>query len=66
MSHPFTYRQPTPDQVVLMAALSEFMSDVYEEILAVIEPSAERTLAIRKLQESRMWANVAILGITIA
>lgn len=33
---------------------------MYETILGDCPPSAERTLAIRKLQEARMWANAAI------
>lgn len=66
MSHPFAYLKPTEDQAQTMAALSFYFSDVYEDILAHVEPSAERTLSIRKLQECRMWANVAILGLTIS
>ena len=33
---------------------------MYEAMLGVCPRSAERTLAIRKLQEARMWANAAI------
>lgn len=62
--HPFEYQKPTEDQVARMAHLSDTMRRVYEEMQAV-KPSAERTLAIRKLQEARMWINVAILGIEL-
>jgi hypothetical protein len=61
--NPFDYKKPGDYQVTIMASLAENYKTVYAALLA-IEPSAERTLAIRKLQESRMWANVSILGIT--
>jgi hypothetical protein len=34
---------------------------MYQQILQCCPRSAERTLAIRKLQEARMWANAAIV-----
>lgn len=33
---------------------------MYDTILGHCPESAERTLAVRKLQEARMWANAAI------
>jgi hypothetical protein len=33
---------------------------MYDVLLETCPRSAERTLAIRKLQEARMWANAAI------
>jgi hypothetical protein len=49
------------------AVISHFKSvndaayEMYQAILANAPQSAERTLAIRKLQEARMWANAAIV-----
>lgn len=40
--------------------VNEGAREMYEIILGHCPPSAERTLAIRKLQEARMWANAAI------
>jgi hypothetical protein len=33
----------------------------YETILGHCPRSAERTIAVRKLQEARMWANAAVV-----
>jgi len=63
-NHPFEYRRPTNDQAELMSAVSVSMRKAYDLIVAEVPASAERTLAVRKLQESRMWINVAILGST--
>jgi hypothetical protein len=79
MSNPFEYRKPTAEQAEQMAELSKLFEAAYvfmagmdcrsdtlgSSVTHRIRPSAERTLAIRKLQEARMWANVAILGITL-
>ena len=65
MSHPFVYQKPTDKQAETMAEFNGLARSAYEFLAAVVEPSAERTLAIRKLQEARMWANVAILGIEL-
>lgn len=46
-----------------MRTLTAGLNSVLRFVESDIAPSAERTLAIRKLQEFRMWANVAILGI---
>jgi hypothetical protein len=64
MSHPFEYQAPSEDHVEQMAFVSRVCLAVYD-VMMCIDPSAERTLAIRKLQEARMWANAAILGVTI-
>jgi len=66
MSHPFRYVEPSPEQVLQMSQLSDLFAGLYDRMVATIEPSSERTLAIRSLQVSRMWANVAILGIDIS
>jgi hypothetical protein len=41
--------------------VNEAAHHTYLAILANCPRSAERTLAIRKLQEARMWANAAIV-----
>lgn len=55
------YQQPTADQVAAMqATLPPFMA-IYDAVLANVPNGADRTLALRHLQEARMWANRAIL-----
>lgn len=66
MTYPFRYKAPDTTQAQTMEDLSGYFSHLYEEILEHVEGSAERTLAIRKLQEARMWVNAAILGVTIS
>ena len=63
--HPFEYQKPTDEQAHDMTSINYLMRESYEWIVANVTPSAERTLAIRKLQEARMWVNVAILGIEL-
>jgi hypothetical protein len=50
-----------PKQVAAFARLNALAYAMYEAMLAVCPRSAERTLAIRKLQEARMWANAAVV-----
>ena len=59
--HPFEYQAPTPEHVAKINRLREAMSEVYEHMLAQVPACAERTLAIRHLEESNMWANKAIV-----
>ncbi len=59
--HPFEYHKPTDDEITRMALINESMRNVYDLILDLVPGNAERTLAIRKLQEARMWVNAAIL-----
>lgn len=56
----FTYYPPIKDQHRRYAALTDAFKDLALVIEAACPSSAERTLCIRKLQESRMWANAAI------
>lgn len=65
MPHPFEYQKPTDDQAQTMLNVNELLRRSYDVIVEAVKPSAERTLAIRKLQEARMWVNVAILGIEL-
>ena len=50
-----------PVKVAAFKAVNEAAYQFYQRILATCPRSAERTLAIRKLQEARMWANAAIV-----
>ena len=61
MSDPFQYRSPTDDQVEVMHAIATKLSDLYAYIQVAVPSSAERTLAIRKLQEARMWLNAGLV-----
>lgn len=51
------------DDPVMLAhyrAVMQAATVLYDTILGHAPESAERTLAVRKLQEARMWANAAI------
>lgn len=61
MKHPFEYQKPTEDHVDLIAQVREAFKAAYGEILHSVPACAERTLAIRKLEEASMWANKAIV-----
>ena len=61
VDNPFQYIKPTDAQVDDMKVISELCSLLWEQMNARIPASAERTLAVRKLQETRMWANAAIV-----
>lgn len=56
----FTYHAPYGDQVARYQALREQALAFAEEIELRCPASAERTLAIRRLQEAVMWANASI------
>jgi len=60
VADPFEYIQPEPQMVPEFKAIAEVMSNAYQAILSHCPASRERSLAITKLQESRMWANAAI------
>jgi hypothetical protein len=62
LDNPFEYRAPTPSQVALMKHYSHLLGVIYGDLTSALPPGPERTLAIRKLQEARMWINVAVLG----
>lgn len=61
MPHPFEYVAPTEESVEKIRQVRNAMKHLHDMIVAVIPASAERTLAIRKLEESSMWANKAIV-----
>lgn len=57
---PFEYRSPEQDQIPQYQVVADAMAHTYRILLRAAPRCAERTLAIRKLQEARMWANAAI------
>lgn len=59
--HPFEWRQPKPHQVNALIDLRDATKVLYEIALQLVPQCAERTLAIRKLEEFSMWANKAIV-----
>ncbi len=61
LSEQFEYRKPTEGEVDVMRQINDQAHQLAETIETLIPGSAETTLAIRKLQECRMWANAAII-----
>lgn len=59
--HPFEYQAPTETQVLQLQAVRAALKEAYEQFCFNVPQSAERTLAIRKLEEASMWANKAIV-----
>jgi hypothetical protein len=60
MPSPFDYRPMTDEQSQDSAILRDAYHDLYTEILDAVPESAERTLCLRRLEESSFWANKAI------
>jgi len=50
-----------PSTIARFQSVNAAAKMMYDVILQDCPRSAERTLAIRKLQEARMWANAAIV-----
>jgi hypothetical protein len=59
--HPFEYQAPTDEQIMNITNVRTACTIVFKTILDSVPPCAERTLAIRKLEEASMWANKAIV-----
>lgn len=59
--NPFEYRAPEPGQVEAIQKVREALKAAYDVVQSQVPQSAERTLAIRKLEEASMWANKAIV-----
>ena len=57
---PFKYIPPTEEMKPHFEAVADAVTYVYHVLLKECPPSAERTLAVRDLQRTRMWANAAI------
>jgi hypothetical protein len=64
-NHPFEYHKPSTEQAETMATLNLRFKAAYDLLVELVPGSADRTLAIRKLQEARMWANAAVLGLEL-
>ena len=58
---PMRYIDTPANLVYKHKQVEEAISRAYNALLSVCPRSAERTLAVRKLQEARMWANAAIV-----
>jgi len=56
----FTYHAPNENQKERYESINEAFRAAAMTVLACSPGSAERTIAIRKLQEGRMMANAAI------
>lgn len=54
------YHPPKGDQTVRYGKINEAQKDFLKAVLKYAPPSRERSLAITKMQEARMWANAAI------
>jgi hypothetical protein len=65
MNDPFKYVPPTPEMVPHFETIARHCADLYRSLMEHVPESPERTLAIRKLQEVRMWANAAISGVSV-
>lgn len=59
--HPFEYQAPVPEQVEAIKRVRTALKIAYETLLADVPAGAERTLAVRRLEECSMWANKAIV-----
>lgn len=54
------YHPPIGDQPRRYKGINNITKQAVEMIMQYCPPSAERTLAVRSLQQARMWANCAI------
>ena len=61
IDNPMQYIDTPEYNVWKHKAIEKAITAAYESILEACPRSAERTLAIRKLQEARMWANCSIV-----
>jgi len=58
--NPFVYQKPDEIQIEHIVVVRDMLRQAYETILKEVPMCAERTLAIRKLEEASMWCNKAI------
>lgn len=61
------YRKPDEHEAACMAHVGEAIKEAAARMGKHGKPSAETTLAIRKLQEARMWFNASVIanGMTV-
>jgi hypothetical protein len=61
-THPaLEYHQPDETQIAAIKDVRLALSHAIREIVGIVPNCAERTLAIRKIEEAAMWANKAIV-----
>lgn len=58
---PFEYQAPTEQHIDAIQRVRAALNGAYLELSACVPTCAEKTLAIRKLEEASMWANKAIV-----
>lgn len=58
---PFEYQAPTPEHIEAMKYTREALRQAATAVIAHVPACAERTLALRKIEEASMWANKAIV-----
>ena len=56
----FTYHAPTPEQIPAFEAIRDAGYEMAEKIMALVPPSADRSVALRKVREAVMNANAAL------
>ncbi len=61
------YRKPDEHEVACMAFINEAIKEAAQRMGKHGKPSAETTLAIRALQQARMWFNASVIanGMTV-
>lgn len=59
--NPFEYQKPSDDMVERIREVRTACEHAYVVLMAEVPECAERTLAVRKLEEVSMWANKAIV-----
>jgi hypothetical protein len=55
------WHRPSPEQVTLMEEIAKASEALMERILMACPDSADRSTALRKVREARMWANSSIV-----
>ena len=61
MKNPFEYQAPTSQHVYNITNVRDACKALYEILQVNVPVCAERTLAMRALEECSMWANKAIV-----
>lgn len=56
----FSYHAPKGTQAARYVQITVDTKALAQTIIDICPPSEERSLALRKLQEARMWANASI------
>lgn len=56
----FAYHPATPETAPLHDAVRTVMRDALQRLWKVVPDGPEKTLAVRRLQEAQMYANLAI------